>query len=267
MARAAFSTRPAARPAAEAPRTTMTRTPRVRALAALGVVPMLAACMPGPRRLPDVVPGVPPLAPATRPAKNSVAVLGSTLGVGAEVGRVLAPWLGVRVGGAGLSAGRTFRSQGVAYEADVRAAGAYGFVDVYPVRRSGFRITGGVLRNTTRVGGTAPLPAMGMETLDINGRQYAATEVGTLRADVQFPRTAPYLSLGWGKSTTSRRGVGLRVESGTTFGKLRLGLSSTGAATNPQLATDLAAWERTGQGFLGKLPGLPFTSVALTYRY
>ncbi len=123
-----------------------------------------------------------------------------TLGIGGAISWRFLDNLGVRAGLRHFS--YTYDEFGDAF--DVEEADAQGSaklrlqsepvaLDVYPWKRSSFRVSLGVLFNQNELEGTL-LPGEG--TIDLAGTEYPLSDVGTLRGLAEQAPISPYVSIG-----------------------------------------------------------------------
>lgn len=82
------------------------------------------------------------------------------------------------------------------YDLDLELSTTELLLDWHPFN-SGFRVTGGVVHNGTDLTGDARPTSTG--TVEIGDRIFNAQEIGSVDADVDFNRIAPYLGIGYGK--------------------------------------------------------------------
>lgn len=204
--------------------------------------------------------------PVRRGARMSLAVGTSVLGLGGQVSHALGSHLNARVGAYGFGMTRDFAGDETTYSVDLRLRGVVGMLDLHPWAGRSFRLTGGVVRNQSRISAAGRPGAEG--TFTINGTEYDAADVGELRGRLSMPRTAGYAGIGWGGGAPhGRRGLGLRTDLGLLFGRPAVSLTTTQAGRNPQLQHDLDAEVEDARSTLDRLPGIPFFSTALTYRF
>ncbi len=204
--------------------------------------------------------------PAATHADVSAAFRLSTLGVGLEVGKLLADHVGVRLGGnySTLSTSKT-QSQ-IAYDLSLKAHAVSLLLDLYPGARGSFHLTGGLMTNPVTVSATGQ-PTGG--TFTLNGTTYPSSQVGTLTASLKFPSVAPYLGLGFG---TAARGapVFFAFDLGAVLGQPTVTLEATGTAcgTGTACATDLQAQADTTQHDIRKyLKVYPVVSLGVGVRF
>ena len=92
---------------------------------------------------------------------------------------------------------------GIEYDATARLRTATALLDWHPGGH-GFRLTGGLVYNDTRIEGTSLPPASGL--YDIGGVPVPVALVGTLSGKIDFNPTVPYVGLGWGNAVGRRVG-------------------------------------------------------------
>jgi len=162
----------------------------------------------------------------------AVGVGGSTLGLGAWLGFAVGEQVGLRVAANGFDYDYDGTEAGIPYSLTLKLRSAGAFLDWHPGGR-GFRVTVGILGNGNEI--TAKAEAQ--TSYVIGGTTYTAADVGTLTAQVDFRRAAPYLGIGWG-GAIGGDGLGLYADLGVMFqGSPRARLSVTGSGVS---AADLA---------------------------
>jgi hypothetical protein len=206
------------------------------------------------------------ISPLAAQTDLSIGLRVGTLGLGAEVAKLVTPNLGVRVGAYTLSKGFTRTESDVEYAVDIGFKGITGLVDLFPSRRGTFHLTGGFMTAPAEIDGVGQ-PTEG--TYTFNGRDYTAAEVGTVRGDLRWPGTMPYVGLGWG-TPASRHGGGLAFvfDLGVGFGTPTLGLSASSAVPGSTLAADVEAERRDIQDDIDRyLKVYPVLSLGLALRF
>lgn len=184
-----------------------------------------------------------------------------TLGLGAEVSARLTNNIGVR-GGIGVIPVQPSGSFGdVDFTIDPASPLANIGIDFYP-GAGGFRLGGGLLfitENTT-------MEAEYTGTVEIGGRTYTGSEVGELTGALDHGGMAPYVNIGFGRTT--RRGVGLFLDLGAAFlPEQSVALTASGAAANdPQFQEDLERQRQQSEDDANTyLRVLPIISIGLRF--
>src|SRR4029077_16586336 len=159
------------------------------------------------------------LAAAPRRAQVAIAAKAGSLGLGLELTVKISPEVNARFGGNAFDYTDDHREvSGIEYDATARLRTATALLDWHPGGH-GFRLTGGVIYNDTRIEGTSLPPASG--AYDIGGVPVPVALVGTLSAKIDFNPSVPYVGLGWGNALlpgkTPGRKVGFYVDAGAMF--------------------------------------------------
>lgn len=142
----------------------------------------------------------------------------------------LAPHFGVRADYATLGT-RTKQQEeeGVLYDAKLNTSRIGLFGDVYPFAGV-FRITAGLTVNNYKM----HLDATGANgSITIGDTTYPTSAADGMTVDIKFPRTTPYLGIGWGHQADS--GWRAAFDIGAMFGKLKVTSTTRGV-----LATEVA---------------------------
>jgi hypothetical protein len=187
-----------------------------------------------------------------------------TLGFGAEVNKLIFDRLGIRAGFNYFSFGLNHSISDVQYSAKLRLQSAPLLLDLYPFARGPLHVTGGVVLNQTQFTGSGV--ANGNGTITINHDEYTPSQVGTLSVAIKYPTSGGYVGLGIGTPAFSSRVSGT-FDVGAILSKPRVSLNATGAATNAQLATDLAAQQASTQTSANKITVYPVLSTGVMVRF
>ena len=190
----------------------------------------------------------------------------ATTGFGGEVAKLLTGHVAARVGGSFFSVNTTKSQSDISYDASLKLHTFSALIDLSPSRRGSFHVTGGLVTNPLTISATGQPSSSG--TFKINGTTYTSSQVGTLTAEGKFPGASPYAGLGFGTPASHGGALKLLFDLGAVIGKPRILLTSTGAASNPQLASDLQAQEAKTQHDVRKyLKVYPVVSLGLGYRF
>ncbi len=123
----------------------------------------------------------------------------STLGLGASVTKSVSDKVNAKLGlnAFSLNAGE-IDAEDTTIEADLKLFNVSTLVDYHPWKKSGFRITGGLVFNDNKVKGD--VKANGGE-IEINGERYNTDELGSAKVKASFANNvAPYIGIGWGNA-------------------------------------------------------------------
>ena len=129
--------------------------------------------------------------------------------------------LRLNVNGAKYS--RTEKEEDIEYDADLKFGNAGLLVDYFPFESVGFHLTAGAYYNANKIE-AAGQPTNGTFTID--DVDYQAAEIGSLNADLDFDKFAPYIGLGWGNDSRSE-GFGFSLDIGALVGKPKIDLAVT----------------------------------------
>ncbi len=201
--------------------------------------------------------------PAQQSTDLSIGVRAGTLGIGAEVNKLITGHFGVRASVNTFSASTTQTQSDLNFDAHIKLKAFTGLVDIYPSNRGSFHLTGGVISNPVTVDATA-VPS-GNGTYDINGTTYTGAQVGTLSGHAAY-KTSPYAGLGWGTPAAKHFGLKFVFDLGAAIGKPTITLSSTNQ--DPNLQSDIAAQQKKTQTDVDKYAKVyPVISFGLVARF
>jgi hypothetical protein len=156
-------------------------------------------------------------------------------GIGFDLATPLTRKFNLRAGSEFFGYSETFQDQGANIAAHLRLQSAHASLDWFPFR-GGFRVSPLVVfANNNRGQATAVIPAG--EALPLNGEEYISSPTDPLHGagSVDFRKTSPGLSLGWGNIVPrSGRHFTFPVEAGFYYvGQPGLKVSFTGSACDP----------------------------------
>ena len=204
---------------------------------------------------------------APLPAQSgiSIGVRAGTLGLGAEAAVLVSDHLALRAGAHTFSGSFSRTESDVEYSVDYRFKGLSAVVDLFPSARGTFHVSGGIISAPAELDGIGQ-PTGG--TYTFNGRDYTAAEVGTVRGDVRWPGTLPYVGIGWGTPASRGGGIGFVFDLGVGIGAPTLGLSASSAVPGSTLAADVEAERRDIQDDIDRyLKVYPVLSLGLALRF
>ena len=190
----------------------------------------------------------------------SVGVRFGTLGVGPEVAKLITSHVGVRVGINFFSQSHTFTQSNANIAATVKLKAVTGLVDLYPGARGSFHLTAGVASNPITVTGSGTPSG----NITINGNSYTPAQVGVMTATGEWPSASPYVGLGFGTPAASHTALRFVLDFGAVISKPNVGLTATGAASNPTLQSDLTAQIST---IRNKVPVYPVVALGIVVRF
>lgn len=196
----------------------------------------------------------------------SIAARFGTLGLGAEISKLVNSHIGIRVGANTFSYDRSIDQTDINFDATLKMKAVTGLVDLYLKGRGSFHLTGGIITNPVEVTAIGVPKQSG--TFTINGRVYNTAQVGTLTGSGEWPKTSPYAGLGWGTPANSHSALKFIFDLGAAIGKPTIALTATGAANNAQLQADLNSQIVETQKDVDKYAKVyPVISFGLAYRF
>ena len=187
-----------------------------------------------------------------------------TEGVGIQGTTAIIPkTLNLNVGFDYLHLSHSFHTSNVHYNAGVNLQGEPITVSWFPFQGN-LNLTAGVFinQNGFNVTGT---PTGG--TYTFNGHTYTASQVGSLTGKTHFNGAAPYVGIGWGDPMDGGR-LTFTANVGAIYqGAPNVSLTATGAAANPQLASDVQAEQNSVNSKVSGYQWWPVMGVGLMYRF
>ncbi|MEC5406019.1 hypothetical protein VOM14_10720 [Paraburkholderia sp. MPAMCS5] len=142
---------------------------------------------------------------------------GGTLGAGIGAALPLNAWTGVHAEFEGLGFSHSFNVNDNQYNGHLKLLQGGLYLDVFPFRSSGFRLTAGALINDDELSAQAVPNAQGNYKIGDD----SVPAVGSApSATVTLPRVMPYLGIGYGHKPVSK-GFGLTFDLGVAYGRPR----------------------------------------------
>lgn len=183
------------------------------------------------------------------------------LGLGLNV--PVSPAFGVRGELAQATVSDTYTEDQITYQGDLKLKGNGVFADFRPFLGT-FRLVAGASFG----GSSAALQARTTDgTVTIDGQTFSAAG-NTLRADIKYPSTMPYLGIGWGHGRSGQPGWNFGLDLGVSIGKGKVSLSGSGGLlAQPGAAAAIAAEERKVQDDLDSARVLPVIKVSVGYLF
>ena len=205
-------------------------------------------------------------APSFRPITLSLEA--SSTGPGIAADWRFTDHFGARVGvngffGASIDVGDR-DIEGINYDTSVKLMSEPLALDIYPWKKSTFRITVGVLLNQNEVEGVVPQdPVFGQTFITIGNNSYDSASIGNLNMKYEQPSVAPYVSVGMKFHLDKHKHWSIGGELGVAYtGDPDVTLStSTGLVPQPDL--DLEAQEIED----GAWKFYPIVKVSVNYSF
>lgn len=161
---------------------------------------------------------------------------------------------------------KTMTEEGITYNGRLTTnrMGLYG--DWFPFGGS-FRLIGGLTFNRYEL----TLDATGAAgSINIGGREYATSNEDGLLVKVTYPKTTPYLGLGWGHHAA---GPGLRFafDLGASIGKAKVTATPRGilanSTVNPYIQDDIDKEMAEVESGVGKIKAIPQLTLSVGYSF
>lgn len=197
-------------------------------------------------------------------ARLAIAGKAGTLGLGGELSARILTDVNLRFGATALDLDLDGEVADIDYDFGLDLRTFPLMVDWYPFDDT-FHLSGGIVLNESDVG----LDARFSGSVEIGGRTYPASEVGTLSGDLSFDRVAPYVGIGWGNAFGSRRRWGFLSDFGVAFiDSPDVTLTATGPlASDPTFQADLARERGDLEDDIGDFKVYPVLSISLFFRF
>ncbi len=195
----------------------------------------------------------------------------STTGfIGVDGGYKFSPNLHARLGLNTVGFNINYNSEGIDYSSSFKPTNIHLLGDYFPFG-GGLRLTGGLVAQNNQF--TAKSKADSSNQININGTNYAASEIGTIEGEGKFSSSiAPYLGIGFG--TPISEGFGFNIDAGVLFAgsptvKLRANnvSASVPAVVQAQLQSDLAEQERKTNEDIKGFNIYPAISIGFSYGF
>lgn len=152
--------------------------------------------------------------------------------------------------------------EGITYTGTAKLARTGLFADWFVLQGS-FRLTGGVTFNRAFIDLDAQSSG---GTLTIGGTAYPVTPGDRLNVRIEYPRTTPYLGIGWGHHR-AESGLSFAFDLGGSFGKAKVTATPSGPNLSQVSQSDLDAELAELREGVGKVKFLPQISLAIGYRF
>lgn len=195
---------------------------------------------------------------------GDVYLQGGTHGIGIGYAQPLNDWLGVRADIGGFGVSHNFSAGDLDYDAHLHLFGVGSYLDLFPFRSSGFRVSTGLLFNDDYLNGTATPNASG--NMNINGTTYHVPN-GYVSAKAKEPTVMPYIGIGYGHKPTAKRGLGFTADIGVAFGRPSVDFNVSPDVVAAAGANNVAAEEQNVRNKAGKYHVYPIAQIGITYRF
>ena len=152
---------------------------------------------------------------------------------------------------------KDMNEEGIDYKGTLSTSRVALFADYFPFGGV-FRLTAGITANNYKL----ELDASGAgQTINVGGTDYVLSANDGLNVQVKFPKTTPYLGIGWGHQQES--GFRFAFDIGAMLGKAKVEATARGQyANDPNFQASLdqeVAELRDGVGTIKALPQITFS--------
>jgi hypothetical protein len=207
--------------------------------------------------------------PAAQAAVGVSAELGTT-GIGVHATLPVFDSLNARIGVNAFNYSVNGSSSNVDYKFKLKLQTFDMLADYYPISNSGFRLTGGLVYNGTKIDATGKPNQSG--TYTINGTTYSSSTAGNIDGKVSFRKLAPYLGLGWGNALAKDSNWSFTSDIGVIYqGNASTSLTNSNctatASECSSLASNLAVENQKLSDKGDKLRFYPVIRVGLAYKF
>lgn len=154
------------------------------------------------------------------------------------------------------------REEGIDYEAKATYNRVGVFGDWFPFSGGGFRFTGGVTFNNMKL----DMVAKGTGgVMNIGGTDYVTSTDDRLNVKIEFPKTTPYLGIGYGHQLSS--GWGFVFDLGASIGKAKVSETHSGPNLGQADQADIDAELAEIRDGAGKIKAIPMIAIGFNYRF
>lgn len=198
----------------------------------------------------------------------ALTIKGGTTGVGAELTTNLTKSLNTRFSVSGLKYNTTTTDNDITYKADLSLLNVSLMLDYYAFDSSQFRISGGIVYNGNTLDLTGD-PSV-YSTFTIGDTVYTTNDVSDVQANVDYPKIAPYLGIGWGDAVKSP-GWNFVADLGVMYqGNADVELTATTTLTGAakaQLDAELLKEQTDLEDKLSKYKLYPVATIGVSYCF
>lgn len=157
---------------------------------------------------------------------------------------------------------KQYEEEGIRYEGELKTNRTGLFLDWFPFDGV-FRLTGGVTAQDYKL----TLDASGASgSITVGDTTYTGLSAADgLNVQIKFPRTTPYLGLGWGHQAAS--GLRFSFDLGASIGKAKVTATTRGQLASEAAQADVDKELQEVRDGVGKVKVLPQISFAIGYSF
>lgn len=187
-----------------------------------------------------------------------------TLGIGADVGYQFSNWLKFRINANYLPVDVDLDFDDVDYNAEFRNLTAGFLVDLHPFMGD-FRISVGAYYRDQNI----DLSATPKGSIEIGNNSYTAAQVGSLKAEIEWDKFAPYVGLGWGMGSGTDMDFSIDFNLGAMYmSGVKVKYWMTGpAASMGTYQDDIRREAESIKDDIDKWKWYPVVSLFLSFRF
>ncbi|RFU48338.1 hypothetical protein [Paraburkholderia sp. DHOC27] len=194
---------------------------------------------------------------------QEVYVQGGSLGAGIGASMPLNSWAGVHAELEGFGLSHNVNVDGNQYDGRLTLLQGGLYLDLFPFKSSGFRVTTGVLINGDHLDADAVPNADGNYKI---GSSYVPAVGPAPSAEASLPHAMPYLGIGYGHKPVSK-GFGLTFDLGVAYGRPRVSYNVPEIYTLFTTQANIDQEEQNITNKVNRYRVYPVAQIGVTYRF
>ncbi len=194
---------------------------------------------------------------------QEVYVHGGTLGAGIGAAYSLNSWAGVHAEFEGFGLSHSFDVNENQYDGHLKLLQGGLYLDVFPFRASGFRLTAGALINDDTLTAHAVPNSQGNYKI---GDDYVPAVGDAPSATATLPRVMPYIGIGYGHKPVSK-GFGMTFDLGVAFGRPHTAYSIPAIYSMFTTQANIDQQEQYINDKVQRFKAYPVVQVGVSYRF
>ena len=193
-----------------------------------------------------------------------------TTGVGAHVIFPMEKTLNARFGASYFQREYNDTASTLSYTMKAKLQNIDVLFDWHLIDNSPFRLTGGVVYNGNKIRMVARQDSNG--NFNINGKTYAASQVGILNGGIEYNKGAPYVGVGWGNALSTDKKWHVSADLGALWqghpkGRLTNSQCTGTAAVCTALTRDVATERVKMEADVEAYKVYPVLRAGISYRF